>query len=144
MLLTLEILITKCACPSRNAAEGIVPFSCHAYELQASWTICNLQYVNFPFLIATLIISNTQRHLRDSQLWTNAKPMHGVQKMKLPQLMVAGKFTNTNTKQKALFLFLVMWTVIDAIINYIVSLCTSLRTTSIVAILQVPDGKDSG
>ena len=31
--MTLEILITKCACPSRNAAEDIVPFPCHAYEL---------------------------------------------------------------------------------------------------------------
>ena len=35
MLLTFEILITKYACPSRNAAEDIVPFPCHAYELQA-------------------------------------------------------------------------------------------------------------
>ena len=44
--------------------------------------------------------------------------------------MVAGKFTYTkvkhNTRQKALFPFLV-----------VVSLCTILRTTSIVAILQV-------
>ena len=44
MLLTLEILITKYVCPSRNTAEDIVPIPCHAYELQ------DLQYVNFPLI----------------------------------------------------------------------------------------------
>ena len=48
-----------------------------------------------------------------ANMWTIAKPMHGVQKIKL--LQVAGKFAYTkvkhSTKQKALFLFLVMCTV---------------------------------
>ena len=36
MLFTLEVQITKCACLSRNAVEDIVPFPCHACELQNS------------------------------------------------------------------------------------------------------------
>ena len=38
--------------------------------------------------------SKWQRHPRDSQLWTNAKPMHGV------ATMVAGKFTYTKDKPR--------------------------------------------
>ena len=49
----LEILLTKYACPSRNAAEDIV----HFFVVHMNWkTICDLQYVNFPFLIATSIV----------------------------------------------------------------------------------------
>ena len=60
--------------------------------------------------------------------------------------MIAAKFTYTkvkhNTKQKALFLFPCHVNCKTQSVS-IVSLCTSLRATSIVAILQVPDGKDS-
>ena len=71
-----------------------------------------------------------------------AKPMHGVQKSKLLQWYLESLLTRTiqskrhcsfpchvNCKKQSLT---------------IVSLYTSLRATSIVAILQVPDGKDSG
>ena len=70
--------------------------------------------VNFPVFITTSIVAAAtkwQRHPRDSQLWTNAKSMIGVYK-KLIYYTKAGKFTYTqvkyNTKQKGLFLFLVM------------------------------------
>ena len=60
--------------------------------------------------------------------------------------MVAGKFTYTKVKQiesKGIVPFPCHVYCKRQSLT-IVSLCTSLRATSIVAILQVPDGKDSG
>ena len=67
-----------------------VPFPCHVncetHKLSVGYSI----YVNFPSLIATLIVVvllnfRWQGHPCDSQLWTNAKPMHGVRQMNLLQ-----------------------------------------------------------
>ena len=50
MLLTLEILITKCTCPSKNAAE----LNCKTHELPVTYSMY------FPFLIAALIVAILQ------------------------------------------------------------------------------------
>ena len=50
MLLTLELLITKCTCPSKNAAE----LNCKTHELPVTYSMY------FPFLIAALIVAILQ------------------------------------------------------------------------------------
>ena len=146
-MITLQFYQLKCPDPIfrqgrrvrvKNLVSGDETISMHAHQemqvktlfvslviLQDSWTICGLQYVKFPFIIATSIVvillsSRWQRHPRDRQLWTNAKPMHGVQQMNLLQYGRLGSLLLTprlNTVQsKKHCVFLVMWTV--RLINY--------------------------
>ena len=86
MLLTLEILIAKYACHQEMQLKTLFLFlvmhvNCKTRELSVTYS--PILYSNFDG--CNTPSSGWQRHPRDSQLWTNAKPLHEIQQMKLLQ-----------------------------------------------------------
>ena len=65
-------------------AKGIVPFPCHVncktHQLLLAYVFHSQPLEQHQLFTILQIPCRWQRHLRDSQLWTNAKPMHGVHK----------------------------------------------------------------